>query len=98
MRPRISFKPIEALTASEDREGCLVLVDEKLAALLVRLDDRAHDPLLQGAWFSKPASVACQPARAVRQFGRGGRFNRSRLKLRLILRPGRFGPVSDRRR
>ena len=48
---RISFQPIEVLTASEDREGRLVLVDGKLAAVLVRLSDQAHDPLLRGAWY-----------------------------------------------
>ena len=51
MPPEITFQSIEVLTASEDREGCLVLVDGKLAAVLVRLNDRAHDPLLQGAWY-----------------------------------------------
>jgi hypothetical protein len=28
-----------------------VLVDKKLAAVLVRLGDQAHDPLLRGAWY-----------------------------------------------
>jgi len=51
MRPQISFQPIEVLTASEDREGRLVLIDGKLAAVLVRLSDKAHDPLLRGAWY-----------------------------------------------
>ena len=51
MRPQISFQPIEVLTASEDRDGRLVLIDGKLAAVLVRLNDQAHDPLLRGAWY-----------------------------------------------
>ena len=51
MRPQISFQPIEVLTASEDREGRLVLVDGNLVAVLVRLSDPAHDPLLRGAWY-----------------------------------------------
>jgi len=51
MRPQISFQSVAVLTASEDREGRLVLVDGKLAAVLVRLDDAAHDPLLRGAWY-----------------------------------------------
>ena len=51
MRPQISFQPIEVLTASEDREGRLVLVDGHLAAVLVRLSDAAHDPLLRGVWY-----------------------------------------------
>jgi hypothetical protein len=51
MASQISFQPIDVLTASEDREGRLVLVDGKLAAVLVRLSDQAHDPLLRGAWY-----------------------------------------------
>ena len=51
MSRQITFQPIEVLTASEDREGRLVLVDGKLAAVLVRLRDQAHDPLLRGAWY-----------------------------------------------
>src|SRR3954463_9658888 len=51
MRPQISFQPIEVLTASEDREGRLVLIDGNLVAVLVRLSDLAHDPLLLGAWY-----------------------------------------------
>jgi hypothetical protein len=41
------------LTAGEDRKGCPVLVYKKLAAVLVRLSDQAHDPLLRGAWYSE---------------------------------------------
>src|SRR5436305_9948208 len=68
MRPQISFQPIEVLTASEDREGRLVLVDGNLAAVLVRLSDLAHDPLYAVFGLSKPASVfstadtKCSPA------------------------------------
>jgi hypothetical protein len=51
MSHQITFQPIEVLTASEDRDGRLVLVDGKLAAVLVRLSDQAHDPLLRGAWY-----------------------------------------------
>src|SRR3954468_903384 len=51
MSRQITFQPIEVLTASEDREGRLVLVDGRLAAVLVRLSDRAHEPLLRGAWY-----------------------------------------------
>jgi hypothetical protein len=51
MHPQISFQPIEVLTASQDCGGCLVLADGKLAAVLVRLNDQAHEPLLRGAWF-----------------------------------------------
>jgi hypothetical protein len=47
----LRLHPIEVLTASQDREGQLVLVDGKLAAVLVRLADTCHDPLFQGAWY-----------------------------------------------
>lgn len=57
MRPQISFQPIEVLTASEDREGRLVFVDGKLAALLVRLADPEHDPLLSVLGTLKRVSV-----------------------------------------
>ena len=51
MDRQITLQPIEVLTASEDRQGKLVLVDGKLAAVLVRLGDQAHNPLLRGAWY-----------------------------------------------
>jgi len=51
MRPQITFQTIEVLTGSEAHEGRLVLVDGKCAALLVRLADTGHDPLLRGAWY-----------------------------------------------
>jgi hypothetical protein len=51
MRPQISLQPIEVLTASEDREGRLVLINGNLVAVLVRLSNLAHDPLLRGVWF-----------------------------------------------
>jgi len=51
MRPMIGLQPVEVLTASEDREGRLVLVDGRLVAVLVRLTDPAHEPLLRGAWY-----------------------------------------------
>ena len=51
MRPQITFQIIEVLTGSEDREGRLVLVDGRLAAVLVRLSDQGHEPLLRGAWY-----------------------------------------------
>ena len=51
MGGQISFQPIQVLTASEDREGCLVLVDGQLVAVLVRLSDPAHEPLLRGSWY-----------------------------------------------
>jgi len=51
MPAKIVFQPIEVLTDSQDRDGRLVLVDGKLAAILVRLSDDGHDPQLRGTWY-----------------------------------------------
>jgi hypothetical protein len=61
MASRISFQAIEVLTASDDREGLLVLADGKLAALLVRLADPAHDPLLRGTWYLEAGFGLLEP-------------------------------------
>ena len=42
---------MEILTDSEDHEGCLVLTDGRLAAVLVHLTDPVYDPELLGAWY-----------------------------------------------
>ena len=42
---------MEVHSDNEDREGCLVLVDGQLAAVLVRLDDPVYDAPLLGAWY-----------------------------------------------
>jgi hypothetical protein len=47
----ISFQPILVETHSSDDEGSLVLADDKLVGVLVRLSDDGHDPALRGAWF-----------------------------------------------
>lgn len=51
MQPRITFQLIEVLTGSEDHEGCLVLADGTLAAVLVRLADPVYDQPLFGCWY-----------------------------------------------
>ena len=51
MEPQITFQPIEILSYSEDHEGCLVLADGKLAAVLIRLADAAYEPPLPGSWY-----------------------------------------------
>ena len=51
MSRKLTLPPVDVLTASQDREGRLVLIDGKLVAVLVRLSDGAHDPLLRGAWY-----------------------------------------------
>jgi hypothetical protein len=51
MEPQITFQPVEILTDGKDHEGCLVLADGKLVAVLVRLTDPVYDRHLLGAWY-----------------------------------------------
>ena len=43
------LQPVRVDTGGEDEEGCLVFVDGKLAAVLVRLSDQHGD--MAGHWF-----------------------------------------------
>ncbi len=45
----MEFRPIKVATSSADEEGRLVLFDDKLIAVLVRLDDPAHGAAI-GQW------------------------------------------------
>ena len=40
----ISFQPLRVLIDGHDSEGNLVLADNQLAAVIVRLDGESHDP------------------------------------------------------
>ena len=51
MAPQITFQRVEVLTDSEDHEGCLVLADGKLVAVLVCVTDPVYDQHLLGAWY-----------------------------------------------
>ena len=46
----ITLVPIAVHTGMEDQDGRLVLLDGKLAAVIVRLDDPEYGPLV-GKWF-----------------------------------------------
>ena len=46
----ISFQPMRVLIDGHDSEGDLVLADNQLAAVIVRLDGKHHDPEHQGLW------------------------------------------------
>ena len=46
----VTLQPIPVLTGSIDREGLLLLVDGRLAAVLVRLEDPEHGEMV-GKWF-----------------------------------------------
>jgi hypothetical protein len=55
MVPNVVFQPIGVATSSADTDGCLLLVDGRLAAVLVRLQDEDHGDDLQGKWFVESA-------------------------------------------
>jgi hypothetical protein len=55
MVPNIVFQPISIETSTADTDGRLVLVDGRLAALLIRLQDEMHPEDLRGAWFVEAA-------------------------------------------
>jgi hypothetical protein len=46
----ISFQPMRVLIDGHDTDGRLVLADNQLAAVFVRLDGTHHDPQHKGWW------------------------------------------------
>lgn len=58
------LQPVQVNTASHDSEGRLVLSDDCLVAVLVRLDGEEHG-LLRGKWLLEAGfGPCCQPAPA----------------------------------
>ncbi|MDP8918631.1 MAG: hypothetical protein M3O00_07035 [Pseudomonadota bacterium] len=55
----ISFQPMRVLIDGHDSEGSLVLVDNQLAAVFVRLDGPAHDPEHKGLWHLEAGFGKC---------------------------------------
>jgi hypothetical protein len=55
MAPNIVFQPISIETSTADTEGRLVLIDGRLVALLIRLQDKTHPEDLRGSWFVEAA-------------------------------------------
>jgi hypothetical protein len=58
MMLKVFFRPIRVLTDSEDRDGCLVLVNDDLVGVLVRLS-ADHGPDLAGQWFLEAGFGRC---------------------------------------
>lgn len=54
----LALQPILVNTSSRDTEGCLVLVDAHLVAVLVRLDGEEHGPL-RGSWLLEAGFGPC---------------------------------------
>jgi hypothetical protein len=55
MALNVTFQPAAIATSSADTDGCLLLVDGRLAAVLVRLQDEIHGDRLRGKWFVESA-------------------------------------------
>ena len=54
----LRFQPTRVATGSMDEEGLLVLADERLVAVLVRLSGEEHGELI-GAWFLEAGFGQC---------------------------------------
>ena len=55
----ISFMPMRVLIDSHDTDGYLVLADNQLAAVFVRLDGQSHDPEHKGLWHLEAGFGKC---------------------------------------
>ncbi len=55
----ISFQPMRVLIDGHDTDGKLVLADNQLAAVFVRLDGTHHDPELKGWWHLEAGFGKC---------------------------------------
>ena len=55
----ISFQPMRVLIDGHDSQGNLVLVDNQLAAVTVRLDGQAHNSEHKGLWHLEAGFGKC---------------------------------------
>jgi hypothetical protein len=55
----ISFQPMRVLIDGHDTDGRLVLADNQLAAVFVRLDGQSHDPEHKGLWHLEAGFGKC---------------------------------------
>ena len=55
----ISFQPLRVLIDGHDSEGNLVLADNQLAAVIVRLDGEHHGPDNKGWWHLEAGFGKC---------------------------------------
>jgi len=60
----VSLHSLSVLTGSGDIQGELLMVDEQLAAVVVRLEDAEHGPM-RGAWFLEAGFGPCAVAGGV---------------------------------
>lgn len=61
MLPTSRCEPLLVNTASPDRQGCLILVDDQLVAIIVRIERTEHlEPELWERWFLEAGFGPCQ--------------------------------------
>jgi hypothetical protein len=60
----ISFQPMRVLSDGHDSEGRLVLVDNQLAAVIVRVDGHSHEPEHRGLWHLEAGFGKCDVPQA----------------------------------
>lgn len=59
MPPAVTLQAVQVRTGSQDKIGHLVRADGELVAVLVRIDDPAHDPASLGQWFLEAGFGPC---------------------------------------
>jgi len=60
----IAFIPMRVLIDGHDTDGRLVLADDQLAAVFVRLDGTYHDPEHKGWWHMEAGFGKCNSRNA----------------------------------
>lgn len=77
---RIEFTPVLVATDSADREGYLMLADDQLVAVLVKLAGAEHGHL-QGAFYLEAGFGRCavRPSETFDSLDKAGAWARSRL-------------------
>ncbi len=63
MPPTITLQSMPVLIDGYDAEGRLVLADDQLAAVIVRLDGEAHEIAARGRWRLEAGFGKCDVAR-----------------------------------
>lgn len=77
---RIEFTPVAVATDSADREGYLMLADDELVGVIVKLAGREHGKL-QGAFYLEAGFGRCavMPSETFASLENAGAWARSRL-------------------
>lgn len=59
MPPHVTFQPIGVLINGHDSDGRLILADDQLAAVVVRLDVEMHSAADRGPWYLEAGFGKC---------------------------------------